>query len=65
MINFYSYLYYVCIFRCDLTDCFKSLKSRGINSVLVEGGAHIIQSILESDLADQVVVTVRPCFLGG
>ena len=46
-------------------DCFKSLKRVGINSLLVEGGANIIQSVLESNLADQVVVTVRPCFLGG
>jgi dihydrofolate reductase len=46
-------------------DCFKSLKRAGINSLLVEGGANIIQSVLESNLANQVVVTVRPCFLGG
>ena len=46
-------------------DCFKSLKRAGINSLLVEGGANIIQSVLESHLANQVVVTVRPCFLGG
>lgn len=51
--------------RCDLVDCFKSLKIAGINSLLVEGGANIIQSVLESHLANQVVVTVRPCFLGG
>jgi riboflavin biosynthesis pyrimidine reductase len=51
--------------RCDLVDCFKSLKRAGINSLLVEGGANIIQSVLESNLANQVVVTVRPCFLGG
>lgn len=51
--------------RCDLEDCFKSLKLAGINSVLVEGGANIIQSVLESNLANQVVVTIRPSFLGG
>ena len=31
----------------------------------MEGGANIIQSVLEYQLADQVVVTIRPCFLGG
>ena len=51
--------------RCDLVDCFKALKKSGINSLLVEGGANIIQSVLEYQLADQVVVTIRPCFLGG
>ena len=33
--------------RCDLEDCFKALKRAGINSILVEGGANIIQSVLE------------------
>ena len=51
--------------RCDLEDCFKALKRAGINSILVEGGANIIQSVLEFELANQVVVTIRPCFLGG
>ena len=46
-------------------DCFKALKRAGINSLLVEGGANIIQSVLEFQLANQVVVTIRPCFLGG
>lgn len=51
--------------RCNLEDCFRSLKLAGVNSLLVEGGANIIQSVLESHLASQVVVTIRPCFLGG
>ena len=37
----------------------------GLQSLLVEGGAGIIQSVLESQLVDQVVVTIRPSFLGG
>ncbi len=32
---------------------------------MVEGGASIITSILGCDLADQLVVTVSPCLLGG
>jgi riboflavin biosynthesis pyrimidine reductase len=32
---------------------------------MVEGGASIITSILGSDLADQLVVTVAPRLLGG
>ena len=32
---------------------------------MVEGGARIIQSVLEKELVDQVVVTIRPCYLGG
>jgi riboflavin biosynthesis pyrimidine reductase len=32
---------------------------------MVEGGASIITSVLGSDLADQLVVTVAPRLLGG
>jgi GTP cyclohydrolase II len=52
--------------RCDLKDCFATLKrDLGVASILVEGGAGIIQSVLEANLVDQLVVTIRPSFLGG
>ena len=52
--------------RCDLDDCFALLKDQSqVESVLVEGGAGIIQSVLESGLVDQLVVTIRPSLLGG
>jgi len=52
--------------RCDLAHCLELLSSElGIKSVLVEGGAGIIQSMLEQRLVDQMVVTIRPCYLGG
>lgn len=41
------------------------LHSRGVKSLLIEGGASILQSCLEQNLVDQVVVTIRPCLLGG
>ena len=42
------------------------LRSRyNIQSVLVEGGAGIIQSVLERRLVHQIVLTMRPCYLGG
>ncbi|HEY6353106.1 MAG TPA: dihydrofolate reductase family protein, partial [Burkholderiaceae bacterium] len=44
---------------------FSRLGAEGITSVMVEGGASIITSILGSDLADQIVVTVAPCLVGG
>jgi riboflavin biosynthesis pyrimidine reductase len=49
----------------DLASLFASLRKRGIRSVLVEGGAKIITSILAADLADQLVLTISPLFLGG
>jgi riboflavin biosynthesis pyrimidine reductase len=52
--------------QCDLGSCLTALKQRlGLNSILIEGGAGIIQSVLEEGLADQVVLTLRPCFFGG
>lgn len=52
--------------QCDLGSCLTALKQRlGVNSILIEGGAGIIQSVLEEGLADQVVLTLRPCFFGG
>jgi len=49
----------------DLAAAFEILRARGIRSVFVEGGAKIITSILAADLADQVVLTIAPHFLGG
>eukprot|EP01041_Mallomonas_annulata_P001880 gene1880-3648_t len=45
--------------RCDLYDCFVKLKSIfGLKSVLVEGGAHILQSVLEKKIANQYQVVI-------
>jgi 3,4-dihydroxy 2-butanone 4-phosphate synthase/GTP cyclohydrolase II len=51
--------------RVDLAALFTRLGAQGIASVMVEGGASVITSILGSDLADQLVVTVAPCLVGG
>ena len=51
--------------RVELPALLSRLGAEGITSVMVEGGASIITSILGSDLADQLVVTVAPCLLGG
>jgi len=51
--------------RVDLPALFSRLGAEGITSVMVEGGASIITSVIESDLADQLVVTVAPRLLGG
>ena len=51
--------------RVELSALFARLGAEGITSVMVEGGASIITSVLVSDLADQLVVTVSPCLLGG
>lgn len=41
------------------------LYERGIRSLMIEGGARVIQSLLEAKLADQAVITIAPRFVGG
>lgn len=42
-----------------------TLAQRGVDSVMVEGGARIITSFLAGQLVDHLVVTVAPKLLGG
>ena len=49
----------------DLPQIFHRLRTLGHRSVMVEGGASIITSILSSLLADQVLLTISPRFVGG
>ncbi len=52
--------------KCDLNDIFRLFKSNlSVKRVLIEGGAGIIQSALENRLVQRVIVTIRPCYLGG
>jgi 3,4-dihydroxy 2-butanone 4-phosphate synthase/GTP cyclohydrolase II len=52
--------------KCDIEDCLHQVYTHfGIASVLVEGGADVIQSILDNQLADSVVVTISPQYFGG
>jgi riboflavin-specific deaminase-like protein len=49
----------------DLGVLLARLAADGVRHVMVEGGARIITSLLEARLADYVVVTIAPQFLGG
>jgi GTP cyclohydrolase II len=48
----------------DLDDGLARLRTLGIRSVLVEGGASVITSLLRASLADRLVVSVAPVLLG-
>lgn len=48
-----------------LPAALQALHERGIRSVMVEGGASVITAFLRSGLADAVVLTVAPVFVGG
>jgi 3,4-dihydroxy 2-butanone 4-phosphate synthase/GTP cyclohydrolase II len=49
----------------DLEALLERLARRGVARLLVEGGARILTSFLESKLVDYVVVTISPRFVGG
>ena len=49
----------------DLDALTRRLSERGLAHVLVEGGAKILNSFLAARLADYVVLTLAPTFVGG
>lgn len=48
-----------------LAPLLQELRRQGIARLMVEGGARIISRMLAQDLADQLVVTLTPCLVGG
>jgi len=49
----------------DWKKVLKALKAEGINSVMIEGGATVINTLLaRCDLVDSVIVTIAPTWLG-
>ena len=49
----------------DLAALLAALHARGVRSVMVEGGAQVLSAFLAAGLADAVVVTVAPLYVGG
>jgi 2,5-diamino-6-(ribosylamino)-4(3H)-pyrimidinone 5'-phosphate reductase len=46
-------------------EILKALKAEGINSLMIEGGATVINTLLaRSDLVNSVIVTIAPTWLG-
>jgi 3,4-dihydroxy 2-butanone 4-phosphate synthase/GTP cyclohydrolase II len=51
--------------QIDLTRLLIQLRRRGIEHLMVEGGASIITSFLAAQLADRIVLTIAPVLVGG
>jgi 3,4-dihydroxy 2-butanone 4-phosphate synthase/GTP cyclohydrolase II len=51
--------------RVDMAALFANLGSLGIRSVMVEGGATMIESLLRRQLVDYAVITVAPRYQSG
>lgn len=53
--------------RIDWSELLVTLRSNGLHSVMIEGGGHVINSLLEPQcmgLIDRVIVTIAPTWLG-
>ena len=50
--------------RVDLVALLRALHERNVRSVMVEGGAALITSLLRAQLVDEVAVTIAPKILG-
>ncbi len=48
----------------DLEKLFKFIAAKGISSILVEGGARVITSLLNNNLADRLVTIIAPKIIG-
>jgi diaminohydroxyphosphoribosylaminopyrimidine deaminase/5-amino-6-(5-phosphoribosylamino)uracil reductase len=51
--------------RVDLQEVLKDLADRGIQSLLVEGGGQINQSLLSAHLVDEILLFIAPKVVGG
>jgi len=50
--------------RFSWNDILSTLSSRGISSIMIEGGANVINDVLAHGVADVVIITIAPVFLG-
>jgi 2,5-diamino-6-(ribosylamino)-4(3H)-pyrimidinone 5'-phosphate reductase len=50
--------------RFSWNDILSTLYGRGIKSIMIEGGASVINDVLAQRLADVVIITIAPVFLG-
>jgi len=51
--------------RFSWDDILSHLSSRGIKTIMIEGGSNVISDILSKRLADVIIITIAPAFIGG
>lgn len=51
--------------RVDMKDAFRLLGERQIASLLIEGGAQIVSSVIREGLADEQMTFIAPILIGG
>jgi 2,5-diamino-6-(ribosylamino)-4(3H)-pyrimidinone 5'-phosphate reductase len=50
--------------RFSWTEILSTLATRGIKSVMIEGGASVINDVLSQNMADIIIITIAPVFIG-
>ncbi|CCG81049.1 Pseudouridine synthase [Taphrina deformans PYCC 5710] len=51
------------VFRFAWSDIFNALEPYG-KSIMIEGGSNIIQEVLQRGIADHIIITIAPTFVG-
>ena len=51
--------------RLSISSLLLTLRSNGIKSLMVEGGARVIGSFISEPIVDKIVITIAPVLLGG
>jgi len=50
--------------RVSIREALASLRGNGVESVMVEGGSHVITSLLSAGLVDRIIVGIAPILVG-
>jgi 2,5-diamino-6-(ribosylamino)-4(3H)-pyrimidinone 5'-phosphate reductase len=50
--------------RFSWEEILSTLSTKGVKSVMIEGGANIINDLLTQRIADVIIVTIAPVFVG-
>ncbi|KAJ2630437.1 2,5-diamino-6-(ribosylamino)-4(3H)-pyrimidinone 5'-phosphate reductase [Coemansia sp. RSA 1290] len=50
--------------RLQIDEVMRELHHRGVESLMVEGGARVIQSFLASGLCSTIIITIAPTYVG-
>src|SRR5947207_5898016 len=49
--------------RFSWGDILSTLSTRGIKSIMIEGGANVISDVLSRKMADVIIITIAPVFI--
>lgn len=51
--------------RVSLPEMLAEFSALGLRTLMVEGGAQVISAFLQAEVADEIIITLAPVFVGG